>query len=50
MTADFKKLQKKFEEFETSDNNRLNEIWQMNHDEALNIVGKIMLADKVIHT
>jgi len=43
-------LQKKFEEFETSDNNRLNEIWQMNHDEALNIVGKIMLADKVIHT
>lgn len=50
VTGDFKKLQKKFEEFETSDNNRLNEIWQMNHDEALNIVGKIMLADKVIHT
>jgi dynein regulatory complex protein 1 len=33
-TREFKKLQKKFEMFETSDNNRLNEIWSMNQEEA----------------
>lgn len=43
-------MQKKFERFEKSDNNRLKEIWEMNEKEAKQIVEKIMDADKVIHT
>jgi dynein regulatory complex protein 1 len=43
-------LQKKFERFEKSDNNRLKEIWEMNEKEAKEIVEKIINADKVIHT
>jgi dynein regulatory complex protein 1 len=43
-------LQKKFERFEKSDNNRLKLIWEMNEREAKAIVEKIIHADKVIHT
>jgi len=48
-TKQFKELQKKFERFEKSDNNRLKEIWDMNLAEAKAIVQKIMHADQVIH-
>jgi dynein regulatry complex protein 1 len=49
-TKQFKELQKKFERFEKSDNNRLKEIKDMNEKEAIEIVEKIMHADKVIFT
>lgn len=48
-TRQFKKLQKKYERFEYSDDTRIREIWQMNEQEAKTLVEKIMHADKVIH-
>ena len=48
-TAWFKDLQKKYERFEKSDDNRIKEVWSMNDQEARNLVEKIMQADKVIH-
>lgn len=48
-TAWFKDLQKKYERFEKSDDNRFKEVWAMNDQEAKNLVEKIMHADKVIH-
>jgi len=49
-TKMFKELQKKYERFEKSDNNRISEVWQMNEQEAKAIVEKIIQADKVIHS
>ena len=49
-TKQFKELQRKFERFEKSDKNRLKDVWSMNEKEAIEIVKKIILADKVIHT
>jgi dynein regulatory complex protein 1 len=46
----FKELQKKYERFEKSDNNRISEVWQMNEQEAKAIVEKIIQADKVVHS
>lgn len=48
-TAWFKDLQKKYERFEKSDDNRIKEVWSMNDQEARNLAEKIMHADKVIH-
>jgi dynein regulatory complex protein 1 len=41
-TAWFKDLQKKYERFEKSDDNRIKEVWSMNDQEARNLVEKIM--------
>jgi dynein regulatory complex protein 1 len=49
-TKMFKELQKKYERFEKSDNNRISEVWQMNEQEAKAIVEKIIQADKVVHS
>lgn len=46
----FKELQKKYERFEKSDNNRISEVWQMNEQEAKAIVEKIIQCDKVVHS
>lgn len=48
-TAWFKDLQKKYERFEKSDDNRIKEVWTMNDAEARSLAEKIMHADKVIH-
>jgi len=49
VTEQFKELQNKFRHFELSDGRRFNEIYRMNEQAIMELMRKVLQADKIIH-
>jgi dynein regulatory complex protein 1 len=49
VTEQFKDLQKKFRHFEMVDTKKYRDVWEMNEQEVMRVVKKVLKADKLIH-
>eukprot|EP00469_Lotharella_globosa_P017985 CAMPEP_0167816148 /NCGR_PEP_ID=MMETSP0112_2-20121227/3427_1 /TAXON_ID=91324 /ORGANISM="Lotharella globosa, Strain CCCM811" /LENGTH=637 /DNA_ID=CAMNT_0007715667 /DNA_START=17 /DNA_END=1930 /DNA_ORIENTATION=- len=49
ITEKFKDLQKKFRHFEIMDNQKYDEVFDMNKKNVMDLVGKVLKADEIIH-
>eukprot|EP01137_Pigoraptor_chileana_P011389 Opistho-2@62167 len=48
ITEQFKELQKKFRHFESADGEKYSELWAMNQEQVLELVQRVLEADKVL--